>query len=78
MNKLIKIEKATCEGEFVGYRISVCEARSISDLDGWIVLVFADQNVFPGFRHGTHFVSNKDKVVEYEEQNIVDAEVYCR
>lgn len=39
------------------------------------MLVFSDQNIFPGFRHGTNFVSNKGKHIEYDEQNIVDADL---
>lgn len=74
MNKLINIEKATCDGELVGYRVSIGGERYISESDGYqVMLVFVDQTIFPGFRHGTHFVSNKDKHIEYEEQKIADA-----
>jgi len=79
MSELIKIEKAACDGDLIGYRVSIGGERYISESDGWqVMLVFADQKNFPGFRHGTHFVSNKDKAIEYEEKKIVDENVYCR
>lgn len=79
MSELIKIEKETCDGNLVGYRVSIGGGRYISESEGCkVMLVFADQKSLPGFRHGTHFISNKDNGIEYEEQKIVDENVYCR
>jgi len=75
MNKLIKIEKATCEGEFIGYRIKFPMTGNNGLM--YSCLIFNDQDSFPGIRHGQEFIPTIGKEILYEEQKIVDADVHC-
>ncbi len=66
MISLLKIEKATQDGKFIGYRLTVGDEST---------LIFQDQVGMPGFRFGKRFNVSLGKEIEYWEIPLSDGSV---